>query len=166
MYIDIAHCILPFRPNIFTLYGKREIFGTWLFPCHMYMSGIVPLYMRGSLISRPVIALCVCHRLSCAGIQWIQTTSSSRRIRHSQRVEKHCHLAPAHTAHPLHVSQPWIHRRLCDSKVQKRKGRTELTFLFSPSTNMRMCISQLLHDLSQISGDTPTAQLSTKQLGS
>lgn len=39
----------------------------------MYMSGIVPLYMRGSLISRPVIALCVCHRLSCAGIQWIQT---------------------------------------------------------------------------------------------
>lgn len=69
---------------------------------------------------------------------------SSRRIRHSQRVEKHCHLAPAHTAHPLHVSQPWIQCRLCDSKVQKRKGRTELTFLFSPSTNMRMCISQLL----------------------
>lgn len=65
--------------NIFTLYGKREIFGTWLFPCHMYMSGIVSLYMRGSLHFRGCeIALCVYHRLSSAGTQWIQTASSSK----------------------------------------------------------------------------------------
>lgn len=47
----------------------------------------------------------------------------------------------------------------------RKKKKKSIDFLFSPNTNMRMCIRQLLHDRSQISGKTPTGQLLTKQLG-
>jgi len=41
---------LPFRENIFALYGQtKEIFGTWFSPCPICMSGTVSLCIRDSL---------------------------------------------------------------------------------------------------------------------
>lgn len=134
---------------------KRNFWHLVLCTSHIYVWNCFTVHE--GLISRAVTILCVYHRLSCAGIQWIQTVSSWRRIRYSQRVEKHCYLAPACFVHPLHVSQLLIAR--------PRKEKEEQNWLSFLPKYKHENVHQPTAAWS-ISGNTPTWQLLTKQLDS